>query len=401
LVTADLLEWSNARTIDAVASFSLGEARVTSNREAWYPRVARSSEPLDQILGVAPVLGRDFLPEDLEPGAAGVALLSDRTFRQRFGTDPGAIGSSIQFRDVFTNVLYTVIGVMPAGFRLSLPPEGQAPLEADLIVNRAVDPASLFSGSAVARLSAGASLEAARAELNAIMQANDDVGRTPSEILDRRLRLEPLHERVVGSSRFPLLVMWAAVAFVLMIACVNVANLLLARSAARSREVAIRTALGAGRLRLLRQQLTESVALAFAGGVAGVALAVLRLYALLDWMPLEIPRLRDAAVDESVLAFTVAVSAITGMVSGMASAWTASGTRPVATLANGALAGSRGRNRLHGLLVVSELALAMVLTLGAGLMVRSLWLIDAGIEEFALEHVFAARYETSPTVSAS
>jgi putative ABC transport system permease protein len=200
----------------------------------------------------------------------------------------------------------------------------------------------------------------------------------------------------VGSSRFPLLVMWAAVAFVLMIACVNVANLLLARSAARSREVAIRTALGAGRLRLLRQQLTESVALALAGGIAGVGLAVLGLDALLDWMPLEIPRLRDAAVDESVLAFTVAVSAITGMVSGMASAWTASGTRPVATLANGALAGSRGRNRLHGWLVVSELALAMVLTLGAGLMVRSLWLIDAGIEEFALDRVVAARYETSP-----
>ncbi len=387
LVTSDLLEWKNGQVFDAISSFSIVEETITMNDAAWYPRVARSSEPLGKIPGVLPALGRDFTSGELEPGAAGVALLSDSMYRQRFGSDPSLIGKSL----TIGGDPYTVIGVMPATFRLPWPADGQTQFEAEVIVNAPIRPTNPYLEGAVARLKAGETIEAAHAQLAAIAKGNDEQDKTSSEVIGREVRIEPLHERIVGAVRSRLLVLWAAVGFVLLIACVNVTNLLLSRAAARAREVAIRTALGAGQMRLIRQQLTESVALALAGGMTGAGLAALGIRILAGSAPSEIPRLRDAAVDGNALAFTFAVCAITGGVSGLASALSASATRPVQVLTTGAPTGSPWRRRLHGALVVSELALAMVLTAGAGLMVKSLWRMDAGMADS--EQVFTARVE--------
>lgn len=385
----DIVDWrARAHSLSSIAGLGLGRTALNVDGDAELIWSVSLSEPTEKILGVAPALGRGFFPEDLKAGAHQVVLLSDHLYRRRFGADSGIVGKAISL----DGELCTVVGILPPDFRLTAGLPSTGPLaEADIIVNEALDPAQRFTIGAIARLNDGVKFESARTELNAILSASKMQGGVAGGS-KRVLHMRPLLRQMTGASRAPLLILWAAVAFVLLVACVNVTNLLLARSASRSRETAIRMALGAGRFRLIRQLLTESLLLSSAGGAAGLLLAFWILRAAAQFGPASVPQLHDVAVDWTVLLFTAGVSLVTGILSGILPALTGSHAAPEGTLkqASRGVSAPGRRARLHGALVVSELALALVLLDGAGLMLKSLWLMNASVSQYAWDHVLAA-----------
>jgi putative ABC transport system permease protein len=320
------------------------------------------------LLGVAPTLGRTFLAEEDAPDKARVAVLSHGLWQRRFGGDPLIINRTI----TLNNESYMVLGVMPAEFKF-----GRDELWAPI----AFTPEQLSNdrrGSeylgVMARLKPGVTIEQAQTELDLIarriVEANP--GTYPA---DSRwgVQLKSLNEEVVGDVRPALLVLMGAVGFLLLIACSNVANLMLARAAARSREIAIRTALGASRLRLVRQLLTESLLLAFIGATAGLLLALWGIDLLVALEPANIPRAREISIDARVLLFTFGLSLVTGVLFGILPAVQASRPELSGALKEGARGSSLGAGlrSARSLLVVAEIAVALVLLVGAGLMVRS------------------------------
>jgi predicted permease len=329
------------------------------------------------MLGVRPQLGRFFLPVEDDPGGDKAVILSDRLWRRRFGADPVVLGRPMSLN----GEPYTIVGVMPAGFEF--PPfwargtELWAPLA---LGHRALSREGQ-SLRVFARLAPGVTLGQARAEIAAITE------RLEKEFpgTNRDVGVHALRDIVIGNVRTPLLVLLCAVGFVLLIACANVAHLLLARAASRRKEVAVRAALGAGRYRIAGQLLAESAVLSLSGGAAGVLVAAVsvRLFRLLG--PRDIPRFETVGIDAGVLGFALLVSVLTGLVFGLAPALTASQLHPAEALHEEARGSEEtgGGNRLRGLLVGSEFALAMVLLVGAGLMIRSflaLKAIDPGFD---------------------
>jgi len=317
------------------------------------------------LLGVRPQLGRTFGPDEDEAGKAQVVVLGHRLWQRRFGGDASVVGRSI----TLDGVPHVVVGVMPRGFEF--PPfwatgaEMWAPLPlAERSGSRTGQSLRTF-----ARLAPGASLDQARAEMAAI------TGRLENEYpgTNRNVVVRTLDDVVVGDVRSALLVLLGAVAFVLLIACANVAHMLLARASARHKEVALRAALGASRARVIRQLLTESLVLAAIGGAAGVALAAAALRALIAISPGNLPRLETAGMDGRVLAATLLVSLVTGITFGLVPAVQASRSDLTGSLREGERGSTvgAGRHRLRRLLMASELALALVLLVGAGLMVRT------------------------------
>jgi putative ABC transport system permease protein len=304
-------------------------------------------------------------------------VLGHSLWQRRFGADPGVVGRSV----ILDGEPYTVVGVMPRGF--AFPPfwatgaELWSPLAfGDRAANRRAQSLRVF-----ARIAPGATLDQARAEMAAITARleRDDPG------TNRDVVVRPLEDAVVGNVRPSLRVLLGAVGFVLLIACANVAHMLLARGAGRHREVALRAALGATRGRLIRQFLTESVVLALAGGVGGILLALGTIRLLVAVAPANIPRIESVSVDGAVLAFAAGVSLLTGLLFGLAPAFQASAGEVSEALKEGARGSTEGRRRqrLRSLLVASEFALALVLSAGAGLMIRSfvaLQAIDPGFE---------------------
>ena len=345
---------------------------------------ARVSFDLFRLLGVQPALGRDFAAEEDGDGGERVVILSYDFWQRRFAGDPSAIGRTITLSDQ----AYTIVGVMPRGFAFPSP-------RAQIWTPVAFNPAERATRDTnfievVARLKPGVSLEQARANMSAVAQRQAE--RYPQTNSGLGVTVVSLQEHMVGNVRPMLVVLLGAVAFVLLIACANVANLLLGRAAARQREMAIRSALGASRSRVVRLLLTESVLLAVLGGAIGLLLAGWSLDLLLSLMPADLPFVAEIGVNRTVFLFTAAVSVLTGILFGLAPAWQVSKSDLNEGLKESGRGGSGGprRHRIRALLVISEVALSLVLLIGAGLMIRSFARLLAVDPGFKADHVLTA-----------
>src|SRR5580692_4138831 len=337
----------------------------------------RTQSSLLKMLGAKTLLGRVLLPEEDKPGKPAVAILSDRVWRRLFNSDPEIVGKSI----TLDGNSFTVAGVLQRGFLLNaevMPSEEPMdkvdvflplPLAADAVKNRRDENYNI-----VVRLKPGLTLQQAQADIDVIASR---IREKDKRDVSFGMHVTGLQDEVVGDVRRALLVLLGSVAVVLLIACANVANLMLTRAAGREKEVAIRTALGAGWQRLARQLLTESILLGVLGGAVGLLVARVTLYVVRTMNPGNIPRLEDIGINGSVLAFTFGLSLGTGILFGVAPVWRAIKVDPNTSLKAGGRSGqSEGglhlrRHRLRGLLVISELSFSLMLLIGAGLLVRS------------------------------
>jgi predicted permease len=331
------------------------------------------------VLGVDAQLGRTFDPHDATPGYNLEVVISDGLWKREFGADPHIIGKALRL----DNDVYHVVGVMPRGFRDQGSTSEEQNTELWLGAGMAALPfpppqrgIRLESRAVTARLKPGLSIAAAEGHLDALVESLKK--QYPAEYPAQSawtVRLIPLSETIVGSVRQSLILLFGAVGLVLLISCVNVANLLLARASVRGREIAVRQALGAQRMRLIRQLLTEILLLFLLGGMAGFAVLFCTQHFLLRLVPESLPHLNDIAVGGGVLVFAVAVSVAAGTIFGLAPAWLMSRVDLMGTLRQEgrSSSGTRERSRARQTLVISELALSLVLMVAAGLLLRSFW----------------------------
>jgi putative ABC transport system permease protein len=364
-----------------IAYFREEESVLIGIGESELLRTVRVSEDFFTTLGVPPVEGRTFLPDEHAQGRDQVLLLSEPLRRRLWGSH-AAVGQSI----TMDGTAFAVVGVMPSGFHF---PGTEPPVKTDIWLPwiSPVDPANGNRDvAAIARLKPGVTPRQAQSKLGPIHSALE---RAYQPDVDWRLRLVPLQEDVAGDARLPILIILGAVSFVLLIACANVANLMLARGVARQRELAVRTALGAGRVRLIRQLMTESALLSLMGGGVGLAIGVWGIHAIRATATTAIPRLAEVQLSGPVLLFTLASSLFAGLLFGLVPALPGSksalrdGPRAVMASAREGI----GHRSLNRFLLVSQMALSFVLLIGAGLMVRSFLLLTSANLGFQPENV--------------
>jgi putative ABC transport system permease protein len=372
LSVPEFYDWQRQTTllehIAAMPTTAYGYGYVlTGDGEPVQLESARVSADFFTTLGAKPKLGRNFTTEDDRPGAAPVVVLNYQLWQQRFNADPEIVGRSITLGQRG----FTVIGVMPADFEFPKGVSVWTPLSAAM-QSRTVENRGAVFLQAIGRLKPGVTLQQAEAELNTIIGLLA-VQHPETESLGHRVVITPLAEYVFGNARPALWLLLAATGLLLLIACVNIANLLLARALSRRRELAVRAALGASRARLVRQFITESMMLTVFSGVIGVALSYWLIDLLLWVAPADIPRLVDVRINGTVLLFTCVVTLLTTLAVGLAPALASSNVNLTTSLNEGGsrISGERAGGRLRNALVVVEVAMSLLLLVGAGLTVRS------------------------------
>jgi putative ABC transport system permease protein len=381
----DFADWRAQNNVfEYMGVHNSGDYNLTGSGEPERLRAGHASADLFSALRVRAALGRLFTNEEDKPGAPAVVLLSHGLWQRRFGGDPNILNRSLTLNDR----PYTVVGVLPPDFRLEERNELWVPVEAvfseSILRGRYTHP--FLRG--VARLKAGVTLEQARAEVDAI------AARIAQQYPIKKgvgAQITPLLDNYVQDVRRALWVLMGAVGLVLLIACANVANLMMARAAAREREMAVRVALGAGPWRVMRQLLTESLLLAAVGGALGLLLAQLGVKLILALNANSIPRAREIGLDYRVLVFTAAVSLLTGIIFGLAPALQSIRADVQEALKETARSATGGRHRLRQVLVVAEVALTLVLLIGAGLLIRSFYRLQQINPGFVDEHVLSFR----------
>jgi len=377
------LDWrARQSSFECIGVYNYDSYNMTGGGEPERLQAGQVSADLFAALRVDAALGRVFTNDEDRPGVAPVVTLGHGLWRRRFGGDPNILNRTITLNDRS----YTVIGVMPEGF--------QFPSRAELWV-----PAGLLSGGewrnrdnhpglyGVARLKPGVTIEQARADMEAIaLGLEKEYPRTNRDI---RVTITPLLETMVGDARRALWTLFAAAGLVLLIACANVANLLLARATVRQREMAVRAALGASRIRLARQLLAESVTLALLGGGAGLLLAQWGVSAMVAIGARSLPRASEISLDSRALAFTAAASILTGVLFGLVPAWRAGRVALQQSIKEAGHSLATSKQRTRGALVIAETALALMLLIGAGLLLRSFYRLNMVSPGFDYDHLLS------------
>jgi putative ABC transport system permease protein len=392
----DYFDWrAQNHTFSEMASYTGGGVTLESDGETQRLDAQVVSANFFRTLGAAPMLGRDFRWEEEKAGNRAV-MLSYSLWQSNFGSAKDIVGKLIKMDDHS----YVVAGVMPKGFQFPL--SGPASALWISLANDAdgKNPATNQRGfdclGVIGRLKPGVTVEQAKADLSLI--AKDLARQYPDNNKQYSSALiEPELQHMTGDTRPALRILFGAVALVLLIACANVAGLLLARGSRRSAEFALRAAIGASRATIVRQLLVESVTLSVCGGIAGVALAFGLLRGMVRLMPLDVPRMESATIDGNVLMFVMAVSLITGVLFGILPAWRMSQSKPAEALRDGSrnVAGGRGQHRIHNGLVIAQTAIGLVLLVSSGLLIRSFVRILNVDPGFDPKHVLTARMRVS------
>ena len=385
----DIADWQQqSQSFEQIAAVSSGGAFVSTGDETERVRAARVTPEFFPLFRTNAIHGRTFLPDDLRESSEEVIVIGHAFWQRRFGGSPDVIDSKV----IVGGQSATIVGIMPAGFTFPVDAELWAPLN----LNPATERRDNRNLNVISRLKANVSLAQAQVEMDTI---NQRLSQNYSETnTGWTVRLVELRERMVGNLRASLLVLLGAVAFVLLIACANVANLLLARAAYRQKEIAVRTALGASRMRIVRQLLTESVMLSAVSGVLGLVLSLSLVRAVIAITPPNTPRMDEIAIDLRVFGFTIAVAVVAGLLFGLFPALQTSRPNLNEMLKDSGGRGAEGggRNRMGSLLIVSEIALSFILLVGAGLLIKSFLHLREVDPGFNADNVLAMRLSLPP-----
>ncbi len=385
----EFVAWRNqSLTLSVVAAYMSSWFNLTGGGEAERVTCGLASSAFFSLLGVQPVVGRVFLPEEDRPGGPPVVILSHSLWQRRFGGDPSVVGKGL----ILDGKTYTVVGVLPATFvipdRYRIDHALWVPLAES---ETGTGPFRVVR--VIGRLKPGVALAAARSELDTILQSTLRKG------LKKSVVLSSWHEEVTAGARLSLLLFLGAVGLLLLIACVNVANLLLSRAATRQKEIAVRLAVGAGRTRIVRQLVTESTLLALLGGLLGLGLARWGKDLLVAFISPNLPALEPIRLDWPVLGFNLVLAVLTGLVFGLAPAFQASRVSLNETLKEGSRGATEFRSRFvfRNLLIICETALAMVLLVGAGLLFKSFLRVRGIDMGFKSENILSMTIDLTPS----